>query len=169
MSIRKIITDPHPTLRRRAKKVISFDNGLHALLDDMIETLRYAPGVGLAAPQVNISQRVIVVEFGEEEDPEAPTQLYAMVNPQVTEFSQELVIGIEGCLSIPELVGEVQRPFAATIKGFDRHGEPLNIEAEGWLARIFQHEVDHLNGVLFTDHALRVWHPEDEEIQADAA
>ncbi|MBE9525215.1 MAG: peptide deformylase [Chloroflexi bacterium] len=163
MSIREIITDPHPTLRHRAKKVTHFDDELHTLLDDMTETMRDAPGVGLAAPQVNISKRVIVVEFGDDEDPEAPLMLYTLVNPQVTTFSDDLVIGIEGCLSIPDLVGEVQRPNAATIKGFDRYGEPLQFEAEGWLARIFQHEIDHLNGVLFTDHALRVWHPEDEE------
>ena len=166
MSIREIITDPHPMLRRRAKKVTHFDDELHTLLDDMTDTMRNAPGVGLAAPQVNISKRVIAVEFGDEEEPEAPLVLYTLVNPQVAAFSDELVIGIEGCLSIPDLIGEVQRPHAATIKGFDRNGEQVQINAEGWLARIFQHEIDHLNGVLFTDHALRVWYPEDEEIQS---
>jgi len=168
MSIREIITDPHPTLRRRAKKITHFDSELHTLIDDMTETMQNAPGVGLAAPQVNISQRVIAVEFGSEEDLEAPLQLYTLVNPIVTAFSKDLVIGVEGCLSIPDLVGEVLRPYAATVQGFDRYGEPLLFEAEGWLARIFQHEIDHLNGVLFTDHALRVWHPEDEENETES-
>lgn len=140
-----------------------FDAQLYALLDDMVETMRDAPGVGLAAPQVDISQRVIVVEFGADEDPETPSQLYALVNPKITAFSQDIVIGVEGCLSIPGILGDVQRPYAATVEGFDRHGEPLKIEAEGWLARIFQHEVDHLNGVLFTDHALHIWQAEDED------
>ena len=142
-----------------------FDHELHTLIDDMVETMQEAPGVGLAAPQVNISQRVIVVQFGEEEDPEAPMQLYAVVNPRITAFSKDIVIGVEGCLSIPGMLGEVSRPNAATIAGFDRDGEPLNIEAEGWLARIIQHEVDHLNGVLFTDHALNVWPAEEEDAE----
>jgi len=165
MSLRTIITDPHPALRRRAKKVTHFDQELHTLIDDMIETMQEAPGVGLAAPQVNISQRVVVVQFGEEEDPEAPLQLYVVVNPRITAFSQDIVVGVEGCLSIPGLLGDVPRPDAATIAGVDRDGEPLNIEAEGWLARIFQHEVDHLNGVLFTDHALNVWPAEEEDAE----
>lgn len=163
MSLRKIIIDPHPTLRRRAKKVAQFDHDLRTLIDDMIETMQEAPGVGLAAPQVNISQRVIVVQFGDAKDPEAPLELYAVVNPRITKFSQDIVVGVEGCLSIPDMLGDVSRPIAATIAGFDRNGEPLNIEAEGWLARIFQHEVDHLNGVLFTDHALRVWLADDDD------
>jgi len=163
MSLRKIIIDPHPTLRRRAKKVAQFDHDLRTLIDDMIETMQEAPGVGLAAPQVNISQRVIVVQFGDDEDPEAPLEPYAVVNPRITTFSQDIVVGVEGCLSIPDMLGDVPRPIAAKIAGFDRNGEPLNIEAEGWLARIFQHEVDHLNGVLFTDHALRVWLADDDD------
>ncbi|MEN8172419.1 MAG: peptide deformylase [Chloroflexota bacterium] len=167
MSLRTIVIDPHPTLRKLAKKVTQFDDQLHTLIDDMIETMQEAPGVGLAAPQVDISQRVIVVQFGDEEDFEAPQQLYAVVNPRISSFSEEIVLGVEGCLSIPGLVGEVQRPFAATIEGVDRDGAPLTIEAEGWLARIFQHEVDHLNGVLFTDHALRVWHADDDEVDDD--
>jgi peptide deformylase len=162
MPIRKIVTTPDPILRGKAQKVKKFDSKLHSLIDDMVETMRAAPGVGLAAPQVNVPLRVIVVEFGDEEDENIPPHLYTVVNPKITKTSKETILGVEGCLSIPELVGEVLRPQAATIKGFDRNGKPITINAQGWLARILQHEVDHLYGVLFTDHALRVWEPEDE-------
>lgn len=159
---REVITVPHPALRRKARKVTEFDDQLDALIDDMVATLRAANGVGLAAPQIDVPLRVIVVEFGDLEDESAPPELHTIVNPKITKTSQETESGVEGCLSIPGLVGEVVRPKSATIAGFDRNGEPLTIAAEGWLARIFQHEVDHLMGVLFTDHALRVWEPEEE-------
>jgi peptide deformylase len=160
MSIRNIITTPHPTLRGKAKKVTTFDQDLQILIDDMVETMRQAPGVGLAAPQVDVSLRVFVAEFGDENDEEAPLQHYVIINPKILKTSTETEIGVEGCLSIPGLVGEVMRPFQATVEGLDRNGEAITIEAKGWLARIFQHEIDHLHGVLFTDHALRVWEPE---------
>jgi len=162
MALRKIITTPHPTLRAKAKKVADFDQELSALIDDMIETMRQAPGVGLAAPQVNLPLRLFVAEFGDENDAEAPLQTYAVVNPKIVKTSTETEIGVEGCLSIPGLMGEVMRPVEAIVEGFDRRGEAITIEAKGWLARIFQHEIDHLDGVLFTDHALRVWEPEME-------
>ncbi len=160
MPIRKIVTTPHPVLRGKAKKVANFDTELHELIDDMVEIMREAPGVGLAAPQVNVPLRVFVAEFGDENDENAPLQLYAIVNPKITKTSNETELGVEGCLSIPGIVGEVIRPYAATVEGFDRGGNPITIDAEGWLARIFQHETDHLHGVLFTDHALSIWEPE---------
>jgi peptide deformylase len=169
MAVREIITLPHPVLRRKARKVTDFGAELQTLIDDMIETMRVAPGVGLAAPQVNVSQRVIVVEFGDEEDEDVPAKLYAVVNPEITRISREVVVGTEGCLSIPEIVGDVERPVDATIKGFNRHGQPLKIKASGWLARIFQHEVDHLDGVLFVDRAERVWKLEEESAQVISA
>lgn len=165
MAVREIITLPNPVLRRKARKVTDFGGELQALVDDMIETMRVAPGVGLAAPQVNVSQRVIVVEFGDEEDENVPAKLYAVVNPEITRVSREVVGGTEGCLSIPEIVGDVERPVDATIKGFNRHGQAIKIKASGWLARIFQHEVDHLDGVLFVDRAERVWKLEEESTQ----
>ncbi len=169
MTVRTIVTVPHPVLRRQAKKVTDFNAELQTLIDDMIETMRAAPGVGLAAPQVNVPLRLFVAEFGDEDDPEAPTQVYVVINPRIVAASRETEIGVEGCLSIPELVGEVVRPRAVTVKGLDRHGQPLTLKAKGWLARIFQHEIDHLQGVLFTDHALRVWDAEAEtEPQATA-
>ena len=163
MALRNIITSPHPTLRAKAKKVADFDQELSTLIDDMIDTMRQAPGVGLAAPQLNLPLRLFVAEFGDENDTEAPTHTYAFVNPKIVKTSTEIEIGVEGCLSIPGLMGEVMRPVGATVEGYDRNGEPITVEAKGWLARIFQHEIDHLDGVLFTDHALRVWEPETEE------
>jgi len=122
MAIREIITLPHKTLRQKARKVTSFGSDLQTLIDDMVETMRLAPGVGLAAPQVNVSSRVIVVEFNENEDEEIPPKLYVVVNPEITRFSSEDEIGTEGCLSIPRIVGDVERPITVTIKGLNRRG-----------------------------------------------
>ncbi len=169
MAIREIITLPSSTLRRKARKVTSFGPQLQSLIDDMVETMREAPGVGLAAPQVDVSWRVIVVEFGDEEDEEAPKKLYTVVNPEISRASQEMSVGTEGCLSIPGFVGEVERPDAITIKGLNRYGKPFRINADGWLARIFQHEVDHLEGVLFIDRAEKVWEVEEADAEVAAA
>ena len=166
MPLRVIITTPHPTLRRTARKVTDFGPKLQTLIDDMVEIMREAPGVGLAAPQVNIPLRVIVVEFGDEEDETVPPKLYTLVNPEISRPSRDLVTGTEGCLSVPGLVGDVERHYSVTVKALNRRGQPTKIKAKGWLARIFQHEVDHLRGVLFTDHALRVWEPVTEEEEA---
>lgn len=165
MAVRKIMTLPQPVLRRKARKVGSFGADLQTLIDDMIETMRAAPGVGLAAPQMDTPLRVIVVEFGDEEDKEVPPKLYTVVNPEITRFSQNSEVGTEGCLSVPGFVGDVERPAAITVKGFNRHGQPFKIKAEGWLARIFQHEIDHLDGVLFVDRAEKVWKAEGETTQ----
>lgn len=167
MAIREIITLPNKSLRRKAQKVTSFGEDLQTLIDDMVETMRAAPGVGLAAPQLDVPMRVIVVEFAEndEEDEQKPAKLYMVVNPEITRFSSEEEVGTEGCLSIPGIVGDVERPQTITLKGLNRRGQPMKIKASGWLARIFQHEVDHLNGVLFVDRAEKVWHIEGETTQ----
>jgi len=169
MALRKIVTLPEPVLRRKARTVTTFNKNLQTLIDDMIETMREAPGVGLAAPQVNISERLIVVEYAEEDEeeegedqPEKPKKLFVMINPEIVRSSAETLMGVEGCLSIPNLVGEVERHAAIQVKGLNRHGKPAKVKAEGWLARIFQHEIDHLNGILFPDRATRVWQPQDE-------
>jgi peptide deformylase len=164
MPPRKIVTLPDPILRRKAHPVTRFDADLQSLIDDMIETMRLAPGVGLAAPQVGIPSRVIVVEYPEDDEQEdAPKKLFAVVNPEIKEISAETELGIEGCLSIPGLNGEVERALAVTVKGQTSHGKPFKIKARGWLARVFQQEIDHINGVVFTDRAVRVWRPEPEE------
>lgn len=169
MSTLNIVSIPEPILRKKARKVTEFNSELQSLIDNMVETMREAPGVGLAAPQVNISSRVIVVEFGDEEDEEVPPKLFAVVNPEIVRSSPETEMGIEGCLSIPGFIGDVERASAVTVKGQNRRGQPIRIKANGWLARIFQHEIDHLDGVLFIDRATRVWKPESEEEQALAA
>jgi len=165
MTVREIVTNPAPVLRQKARKVSSFGADLQKLIDDMVETMRVAPGVGLAAPQVDVPLRVIVVEFGDEEDEEAPAKLYSLVNPEVIKASAETDMGTEGCLSIPGFVGDVDRPVSVTIKGLNRRGKPMRIKAKGWLARIFQHEIDHLDGVLFIDRAEKVWKVEEEPAQ----
>ena len=166
MALRKIVTLPEPVLRRKARAVTTFDKNLQTLIDDMVDTMRDAPGVGLAAPQIGLSERLIVVEYYEKEEDEdkedAPKKVWAVLNPEIVKASDDMVMGIEGCLSIPNLVGEVERHSAVQIKGLNRHGKPMKIKAEGWLARIFQHEIDHLNGVMFTDRATRVWQPPQE-------
>lgn len=166
MALREIITVPHPTLRKKARKITDFGPKLQTLVDDMFETMRAAPGVGLAAPQVDVPIRLLVVEFGDEEDPEVPNKLYSLINPEIVRHSKETVVGTEGCLSIPNLVGDVERYQAITVQFQDRQGKSTKIKAEGWLARIFQHEIDHLNGVLFTDLATAVWEPTTEDEKA---
>ena len=163
MTIRTIVTLPDPVLRRKARPITRFDSDLQTLVDDMVETMRQAPGVGLAAPQVGISERLIVVEYPEkeedEENEEAPKKLFVVVNPEIKERSEETELALEACLSIPGLQGEVERALAITVKGRNRRGQLVKIKAKGWLARIFQHEIDHLNGVLFTDRADKIWKP----------
>ena len=168
MTIREIVTTPDPVLRQRARKVRAVTKEIQTLIDDMIETMRAAPGVGLAAPQVGVSQRVIVAEFAEEsEDPEAPPKppkLYAIVNPEIVRNSLDKEAANEGCLSIPGYVGEVERAKTVTVKGLNRKGDPIRIKAKDWLARILQHEIDHLDGVLYIDRASEVWRLEDQEM-----
>ncbi len=168
MTVRNIVTLPDPVLRRKARKVTKFDKNLQTVIDDMIETMREAPGVGLAAPQVGVSERVIVVEYAEpveveegEEPVEVEPKLYVLVNPEIVKASPDTVVGIEGCLSVPTLVGEVERANEIRIKSSNRRGQPMKLKADGWLARIFQHEIDHLNGVVFTDLATQIWQPEE--------
>ncbi len=182
MSLREIVTLPEPILRRKAKPITKFDKELQTLIDDMIETMRDAPGVGLAAPQVNIPDQLIVVEYSEDEEedeedgdaedvesnPPKPKKLFVMINPEIVKASEEKVLGIEGCLSIPGLQGEVERHEAIQVKGLNRYGKSQKLKLDGWMARIFQHEIDHLNGILFTDRATRIWRPrEDEAIELE--
>lgn len=165
MALRTIVTIPDPVLRRKAHKVTEFDKDLQTLIDDMIDTMREAPGVGLAAPQIGVSQRVIVIEYGDDENEEAPKKLFTLVNPEIVSGSEELVEGMEACLSIPRIQGEVERHKKLIVKAINRHCKPVKLKLSGWLARIFQHEIDHLEGILFTDRAARVWRlKEDEEV-----
>jgi len=166
MTLRTIVTLPDTVLRRKAHPVKKFDKDLGTLIDDMVETMREAPGVGLAAPQIGLSERLLVIEYYEREEDEeiedAPMKVWAVINPEIVKASEEKVIGVEGCLSIPGLLGEVERHAEVHVKYLNKHGKPMKIKAKGWLARIFQHEIDHLNGILFTDLATRVWQPQQE-------
>jgi peptide deformylase len=173
MALRKIVTLPEPILRRKARPVTTFDKNLQTLIDDMFETMRAAPGVGLAAPQIGLADRLIVIEYAEEDENEEsdesqseqktkPKKMFAVANPEIVKVSEETLFGVEGCLSIPNLVGEVERHAEVHVKGFNRHGKPFKIKAQGWLARIFQHEIDHVNGILFTERATRIWQPQEE-------
>jgi peptide deformylase len=165
MTVRDIVTLPQAILRHKAHKVSDFGLDFQALADDMVETMRLAPGVGLAAPQVGESIRLIVVEYGDEENEESPPKLYVLANPEITHSSQNTLIGTEGCLSIPSIQGDVERFEAVTVKGLNRHGRPMAVKAKGWLARIFQHEIDHLDGILFVDRAEKLWQAEEHQGQ----
>ena len=170
MTVREIVTVPNEVLRKKTRAVTKFDEKLQQLIDDMVDTMRDAPGVGLAAPQIGVLEKVIVVEYyedeeaaeSEEDEPNLTKKLYTIVNPEITRKSVETEEGTEGCLSIPGFLGEVERHLAITVKGQNRHGQPVTLKLQDWTARIFQHEIDHLNGVLFTDLATKIWKPEDE-------
>jgi peptide deformylase len=157
MAIRIIVKDPDPVLREKAITVTKFNSNLHKLLDDMADTMYDAEGVGLAAPQIGILKRVIVMDCGEEHG-----GLIEMVNPEIVTSSGEQT-GPEGCLSIPGLRGDVSRPLNATAKGQDRHGNPIEVSGTELLARCIFHEIDHLNGVLFTDLAIKTYTSDEEE------
>ena len=165
MAIIDIVTFPDPFLKLKAKQVTKFDTELQTLVDNMFETMRAAPGVGLAAPQIGESLRLVVVEYTEDEDENAKPKKYVLVNPEIVKRSEEMITDIEGCLSLPGLAGRVERHEAVTVKTKNRFGKPLKIEAEGWLARIFQHEIDHLEGVLYIDRAEEVFEPTPEEAE----
>jgi len=146
VALRQIRTDGDEILRKRSKEVKEITPSVLTLLDDMVETMYEAEGVGLAAPQVGILKRVVVIDIGD--------GIIELINPEVQEKDGEQ-IGPEGCLSVPGLTGEVKRPDKVKVKAQDREGNEIIIEGEGLLARALCHEIDHLNGVLFTDLAIR--------------
>jgi len=153
VAILDILTAPDPVLKKKADPVKEVTDEIRALLDDMLETMYDAPGIGLAAPQVGVLKRVIVVDVsGDDEDP-AP---YKMVNPQVTWASDEIGLYEEGCLSVPKSYSEVERPVAVKVSYLNENGEACEIDADGLLATCLQHEIDHLNGTLFIDHLSRI-------------
>jgi peptide deformylase len=156
MALLDIVTLPEKILRQKARPVMRIDDELQQLIDDMIETMREAPGVGLAAPQIGKSIRLAVIETLPELDEdgqeiEGSRELYTIINPEITRRSRKMVDGIEGCLSIPGYVGEVERHEEVHVQALDRNGKPFKLKVNGWTARIFQHEIDHLNGVLYID------------------
>lgn len=154
MAIRMIVKHPDPILREKCNQVTKFNENLFKLLDDMAETMYDAPGVGLAAPQVGVLKRVFVVDCGD--------GLIELINPEIIEKKGEQ-FGPEGCLSIPGLVGDVRRAHWVKVKAQNRYGEEFVVEGEELLARAFQHELDHLNGVMFIDLAEKTYKQEERE------
>ncbi len=153
MALRRILNDNDPLLRKPAQEVKNINSGVIRLLDDMIQTMREAEGVGLAANQVGVSKRILLATDGDE-------VIHELINP-CCEKDEGESLGIEGCLSVPGCYGEVPRAERILVKGLNRHGHEVCIEAEGLLARILQHEMDHLDGILFTDKALRLLDPDE--------
>ena len=149
MSLLKIELLGSDILRRRADEVPGPDPELDRLIDDMFETMYAAKGIGLAGPQVGVAQRVIVVDVNDEGGEKLGP--FALLNPRVVEAGGELDKHEEGCLSIPNVTGVVERPWHVVVEGLDRQGQPVTIEADGMLARCLQHEIDHLDGILFID------------------
>ena len=149
MALLPIITAPDPRLKTVASRVDAVDDDIRRLMDDMLETMYAAPGVGLAAPQVGISKRVIVVDVARTGDAPEPMQ---MANPEIIEASSERSTVEEGCLSLPEHFAEVKRPERVRIRYLDRENEIREQDMDGFLATCIQHEMDHLDGILFVDH-----------------
>ncbi|MGH6736954.1 MAG: peptide deformylase [Methyloceanibacter sp.] len=153
MTIYPIITIPDPVLRKQAAAVERVDAELRRLMDDMLATMYDAPGIGLAAPQIGVSRRLIVMDPAKEDAPKTPL---VMLNPEILERSDELRVHEEGCLSIPEVTAEIERPAKVKVAFLDRQGKPQEADLEGIWATIVQHEIDHLNGVLFIDYLSRL-------------
>jgi len=171
MALREIITLGDPRLRQRSRPVEKITPEIRTLIQDMVETMHTQQGVGLAAAQVGELQRLIVVEVPEDEEVPGSGELYVVINPEIVKASAETEVGAEGCLSVPGWVGEVERATQVVVRGLNRQGKPLRLRAEGYLARVFQHEIDHCNGVLYIDRLTapdRIWSvQEGEEEQAE--
>ena len=148
MTIRPIVSAPDRRLKSKAAPVAAVDDDVRRLMDDMLETMYDAPGIGLAAPQIGVLSRVVVMDLGEEDD----RKPIRMANPCIVKASEEEAVANEGCLSLPEIYVDVTRPVAVTARYLDENGEEREIEAEGLLARCIQHEIDHLDGVLHVDY-----------------
>ena len=164
MALLNLRTLPDPVLRQKARRVSKMDDSLQKLIDDMIDTMRDANGVGLAANQVGILQRIVVIEIPEEE------QVRVLINPEITRREGERVVE-EGCLSIPGYRGELTRSLKVRVRALDRDGKPMRFKAEGLLAQALEHETDHINGTLYIDHlesADKLWKQEPQEAGAQA-
>lgn len=150
MAIREIKKYPDPVLRAKTAPVTTIDDSLQKLIDDMVETMHAAPGVGLAANQVGVSLQVAVIDLGDREDGKPRQPLVVLINPEI--LSQEgSIVSEEGCLSLPDYTENVKRAKRVKVRAKDRKGQPFELEAEGLMAKALQHEIDHLNGLLFID------------------
>ena len=149
MTVRQILTEPNQILRQKSLPVEKIDKDLQKLMDDMLETMYAAPGIGLAAIQVGIPKRIIVIDIAQKEGPKNPM---IFINPEIIKQSENNSTYEEGCLSVPGQFAEIDRPDKCHIKYLDYHGQPREIRAEGMLATCIQHEIDHLEGILFIDY-----------------
>ena len=149
MALLPILTAPDPRLKKKAKPAEKVDDGIRQLMADMLETMYVAPGIGLAAPQVGVLKRVLVLDVAREGEPRTPLKI---VNPEIVWVSDDDSVYEEGCLSVPEHYAEVVRPRAVKVRYLDETGAAREIDADGLLATCLQHEIDHLDGVLFIDH-----------------
>ncbi|MCY4539836.1 MAG: peptide deformylase [Chloroflexi bacterium] len=167
MSLLEVIQPDNPVLRRQAARINDFGAPLQDLINNMYETMIDAEGVGLAGPQVARSLRLVLVRLPDDEDSresygDDAGKLYVVANPKISKRSPDTISGVEGCLSLPGLLGDVERHQSIEVTGQDRNGNPMCLQASNWLARVFQHEIDHLDGKLFIDVATSVWRPEEE-------
>ncbi|CAN7153605.1 peptide deformylase [Rhizobium rhizogenes] len=153
MTIKPLIILPDPLLRQASKPIERVDTEILRLADDMLDTMYDAPGIGLAAVQIGVARRMLVIDVAREGEDKQPL---VFINPEVVASSDERSVYEEGCLSIPDYYAEVERPARVTVKHIDRDGKEQVIEADGLLATCLQHEIDHLNGVLFIDHISRL-------------
>ncbi|MBX2832545.1 MAG: peptide deformylase [Rhodospirillales bacterium] len=149
MALREILIVPDPRLKKECAAVTEVNDEIRQLLDDMLETMYAAPGIGLAAPQIGVMKRVVVMDVSDEKDKPEPLKL---INPEIIWESEELAVYQEGCLSIPDQYADVERPAEVGMRYMDENGKEHEIEADGLLATCIQHEIDHLDGVLFTDY-----------------
>jgi peptide deformylase len=153
MAIRRIFTLPDSVLRKQARLVERVDDELRRLMDDMLATMYDAPGIGLAAPQIGVSRRLIVMDPAKDDQPKSPI---VMINPEILERSDEMRLHEEGCLSIPDFTAEIERPSKTRVAYIDPEGKQQEAELEGIWSTLVQHEIDHLNGVLFIDYLSRL-------------
>ncbi len=153
MTIKPLIILPDPLLRQQSKPVETVDSEIQRLADDMLETMYDAPGIGLAAIQIGVARRMLVIDLSREDEENKPQ---VFINPEILKVSDDVSTYEEGCLSIPDYYDEVERPASLTVGYIDRNGKQQTIEADGLLATCLQHEIDHLNGVLFIDHISRL-------------
>ncbi|MHB1125977.1 MAG: peptide deformylase [Bacillota bacterium] len=158
MAVYRILEIGDPVLREKAKEVPKMTSSIHKLLDNLAETMYDAKGVGLAAPQIGVSKRVVVVDIGD--------NLIELINPEIVE-QEGTETEMEGCLSVPGVQGEVKRAARVTVSGWNREGQTVILTGEGLLARAFQHEIDHLDGIIFVDKANCIWERTDDDQGTD--
>ena len=162
MALREILIEPNKILRQKSLRVERIDNDLQRLMDDMLETMYSAPGIGLAAIQVGVPKRIIVIDISPKDGPKNPM---FFVNPEIIDKSEDNSTYEEGCLSVPGQFAEIDRPAKCSVKYLDYHGQPKKIEAEGMLATCIQHEMDHLEGILFIDYLSKKLSKQKKELQ----